>query len=599
MDKHTVLKEYFGYDSFVRDQEKVIDAILSGRDVMTIMPTGGGKSLCYQIPAILLDGCAIVVSPLISLMKDQVNALNLSGVKSAYINSSLSEAQRIEVIKRAREGAYTLIYVAPEQLLTPRFLSLAKDMNISLLAVDEAHCVSQWGQDFRPGYLDIDVFVEALPKRPIVAAFTATATLKIQENIVERLKLNDPLSSVSGFDRSNLYYEVRHDKDKFAYVDKYVKEHSDAFGIVYCQTRKEVESVASRLGSIAGMYHAGMPIDERNAYQDQFLRDEIQVMVATNAFGMGIDKSNVSYVIHYNMPKNVESYYQEAGRAGRDGSKAECILLYSGRDVVTANYFIDNAVQNDSMDEASFQVFQSLERERLRQMISYSKTTSCLRQFVLDYFNDVHITACDNCFNCTGEFDLVDVGLEAQMILSCIVRMGERFGAAMVSDVLRGSRNKRVLDHGFDQLSTHGIMKSKSSAHIRMVIDYLLEEDVLSLSNDAYATLKLGSKASSALKGQEKLVMRVSQERVKSSLTQDVSNPELFDRLRSLRKSIADERGVPAFVVFSDASLKSMCAIMPQSLESFLSVSGVGSVKAEAYGEAFLEVIKKEVELPN
>lgn len=599
MDKHTVLKEYFGYDSFVRDQEKVIDAILSGRDVMTIMPTGGGKSLCYQIPAILLDGCAIVVSPLISLMKDQVNALNLSGVKSAYINSSLSQTQRIEVIKRAREGAYTLIYVAPEQLLTPRFLSLAKAMNISLLAVDEAHCVSQWGQDFRPGYLDIDVFVEALPKRPIVAAFTATATLKIQENIVERLKLNDPLSSVSGFDRSNLYYEVRHDKEKFAYVDKYVKEHSDAFGIVYCQTRKEVESVASRLGSIAGMYHAGMPIDERNAYQDQFLRDEIQVMVATNAFGMGIDKSNVSYVIHYNMPKNVESYYQEAGRAGRDGSKAECILLYSGRDVVTANYFIDNAVQNDSMDEASFQVFQSLERERLRQMISYSKTTSCLRQFVLDYFNDVHITACDNCFNCTGEFDLVDVGLEAQMILSCIVRMGERFGAAMVSDVLRGSRNKRVLDNGFDQLSTHGIMKSKSSAHIRMVIDYLLEEDVLSLSNDAYATLKLGSKASSALKGQEKLVMRVSQERVKSSLTQDVSNPELFDRLRSLRKSIADERGVPAFVVFSDASLKSMCAIMPQSLESFLSVSGVGSVKAEAYGEAFLEVIKKEVELPN
>lgn len=595
MDKHTVLKEYFGFDSFVRDQEMVIDAILSGRDVMTIMPTGGGKSLCYQIPAILLEGCAIVVSPLISLMKDQVNALNLSGVKSAYINSSLSESQRVEVIKRAREGAYTLIYVAPEQLLTPRFLSLAKDMNISLLAVDEAHCVSQWGQDFRPGYLDIDVFVESLPKRPIVAAFTATATLKIQENIVERLKLNDPLSSVSGFDRSNLYYEVRHDKDKFAYVDKYVKDHSDAFGIVYCQTRKEVESVAERLGSIAGMYHAGMPIDERNAYQDQFLRDEIQVMVATNAFGMGIDKSNVSYVIHYNMPKNVESYYQEAGRAGRDGSKAECILLYSGRDVVTANYFIDNAVQNDSMDEASFQVFQSLERERLRQMISYSKTTSCLRQFVLDYFNDVHTTKCDNCFNCTGEFDLVDVGLEAQMILSCIVRMGERFGSAMVSDVLRGSRNKRVLDNGFDQLSTHGIMKDKSSAHIRMIIDYLLEEEVLSLSNDAYATLKLGSKASSALKGQEELVMRVSQERVKSSLTQDVSNPELFDRLRSLRKSIADERGVPAFVVFSDTSLKSMCTIMPQTLETFLSVSGVGSVKAEAYGEAFLEVITKEV----
>ena len=585
MDKFDVLKQYFGYESFRGEQAQIIDGILSGRDNITIMPTGGGKSLCYQIPSVIMAGTGLVISPLISLMKDQVNALNLVGIKSAYINSSLSEDQRIEVLRRARLNEYKLIYVAPEQLLTPRFLSYAKGAEFNVISVDEAHCVSQWGQDFRPGYLDIQKFIKELPLRPTVAAFTATATQGIKEDIIKHLDLENPLSIVSGFDRPNLYYEVRHEKDKFRFVQSYLSKNKGISGIIYCQTRKEVERVSQKLSKLSyrvGSYHAGMTIKDRNDYQDGFLRDEIQIMVATNAFGMGIDKSNVNFVIHYNMPKNVESYYQEAGRAGRDGTSAECILLFSGRDVITAKFFIDN--------EASSEQFQALERERLRTMIAYSKTSTCLRQFVLDYFDDTAPTRCDNCINCLGDFETREVSVDAQKILSCVVRTGERFGAVMICDVLKGSRNQKVLNNGFDLLSTYGLMKTMSTDSIRMVIDYLVEEEILGLSDDSYSTLHLLPLAKSVLSGELKLTMRVLKHRSESMFDKDDNSP-LFQTLRQLRKEIADAGKVPAFVIFSDASLKDMCSKLPRTYDEFLEVSGVGKVKADAYSKVFIEAI--------
>lgn len=596
MNKQDILKTYFGYDGFRAHQESVIDAILQGHDAITIMPTGGGKSLCYQIPSIMMAGIGIVISPLISLMKDQVNALNLIGVKSAFINSTLSEEQRIEVFKRANQCAYKIIYVAPEQLLTPRFLSFSKQVTINLISIDEAHCVSQWGQDFRPGYLNIKTFIDQMESRPVVAAFTATATQEIKASIVDKIGLINPLDTVSGFDRPNLYYEVQQPANKAEFVENYILTHPDQFGIVYCQTRKEVDALSDKLAKAkvkVASYHAGMSVASRNHAQDLFLRDEINVIIATNAFGMGIDKSNVSFVIHYNMPKNIESYYQEAGRAGRDGSRAECILLYGGRDVVTANFFIDNAEQNERMSGEAFAAFQKMERDRLRTMIAYSKTSQCLRQYVLDYFKDTSVVTCDNCSNCLGEFEDVDISVSAQKILSCIIRTQERFGAAMVVNVLRGSLNQKIKQYGFDQLSTHGIMKTNSAASIRSMIDFLLEEGVLIQSDDAYSVLKLTADAKEVLVGNRAIIMRtLKHKRIHDTHSFQEDGP-LFDRLRGLRKTIADEKGVPAFVIFSDASLRDMCHQMPTTIQEFLNVKGVGSVKAEAYGDIFIECLNQ------
>ena len=596
-----VLKEYFGYESFRNNQERVIDNILSGGDIMTIMPTGGGKSICYQVPALLMDGTTIVISPLISLMKDQVNALEQSGVACAYINSTQTSNEQAQIFQKALQGQYKMIYVAPEQLLTDRFLNLCDRISIPLISVDEAHCVSHWGQDFRPGYLDIKPFINNLNQRPVIAAFTATATPKVKDSIVQRLGLYQSLEVISGFDRPNLFYKViqSSDKDKVGHVKAFLKDHPNEFGIIYCQTRKQVESLTETLnkqGVKTGSYHAGMPQEQRALNQELFQRDELSVMVATNAFGMGIDKSNVSFVIHYSMPKNIESYYQEAGRAGRDGSVAQCLLLYSGKDVVTANFFIDSAIQNDSMSDEEFKLFQEHERSNLRAMVAYCKTNRCLRHFVLKYFNDVSPTHCGNCHNCLTEFHTEDITVDAQKIISCVIRMEERFGTVMVCDVLRGSKKKAILDYNFDSLSTYGIMREVSMDRLRNLIDILLEEGYLKQSNDKFVVLQTTNLSRSVLVGETQIEIQIAKEVKQAPKNENMNsnNPELFERLRALRKSLADEKSVPAFVIFSDATLRDMCEKMPRDESEFLKVSGIGEHKAKLYGEDFIELLNQD-----
>ncbi|QIK70316.1 DNA helicase RecQ [Erysipelothrix sp. HDW6C] len=599
MNKFEVLKQYFGYEVFRPGQETIIDGIMAGNDALTIMPTGGGKSICYQIPSLLLGGTNIVVSPLISLMKDQVSALTQVGIQAAYINSSLSAEEVQMTYTLAKDGHYTLLYVAPEQLLTDRFQQLTSYLDIKLVSIDEAHCVSQWGQDFRPHYLDIATFVASLPSRPRVAAFTATATEFVCQDIESRLSLSNALKTTTGFNRANLYYKVLQltSREKYPFVKDYVMKHRNDAGIIYCQTRKEVESVAAQLqqdGYKVGIYHGGMDSDGRNANQERFIRDEVSIMVATNAFGMGIDKSNVAFVIHHNMPKNIESYYQEAGRAGRDGAPAECILLFSGSDVRTNNFFIDNASRDERTDEKSFQDFQTYERQRLRQMTTYAKTKTCLRTFILEYFGDTNSVTCDNCYNCQSEFIESDITEDAQKILSCVYRMDQRYGMIRVIEVLRGSKNKVLLAANLDRITTYGILSSRRKETLQEIIETLVEMEYLSISDDSYSVLKLTAEALPVLKGDAKIIMRTLKTKPVTQLRQTrmhVENEALFETLRTLRLTIARERNVPAYTVFSDLTLKDMCHKLPQTPEAFLNVDGVGSVKMEAFGAVFIQAI--------
>ena len=477
------LGAYFGYTSFRPGQDRMVDAILAGRDALGVMPTGAGKSICYQVPALMLPGITFVVSPLLSLMEDQTRALLAAGARPSYLNSSLTPAQQNTVLKRAREGRYQLMYVAPERLLEPRFLAFAQEaagsagIGVPLVAIDEAHCVSQWGQDFRPAYLQIREFIDSLPQRPIVAAFTATATERVRADIQQMLGLQNPATVVTGFDRKNLYFgcEEMGDKAKTAWVRDYVIAHSSESGIVYCSTRKTVDALAGELaealgpsGIRVGRYHAGMGNDARRQSQRAFIDDDIQVMVATNAFGMGIDKSNVSFVIHYNMPKSLEAYYQEAGRAGRDGEAAECILLYGPGDVATAQFFLQQAGENEDLSPEERAEVQARDARRLEAMVNYCKTTHCLRGHLLDYFGQAHDPTCGNCGNCRSQFVQVDITRQAQMILSCVKRvqgkLGYYVGADLLSKVLRGSRSQRVLTLGLDGLTTYGLLRDTSGA---------------------------------------------------------------------------------------------------------------------------------------
>lgn len=597
-DKLSVLKDYFGHDSFRDGQEQIVDALLDGRDALCIMPTGAGKSMCYQIPALLFDGVTIVVSPLISLMKDQVGSLVQSGVPAAYINSSLSYPQFLRVLSNVEHGKYKIIYVAPERLLTDGFLDTCKKIKISMVAVDEAHCVSQWGQDFRPSYLKIVSFIKSLENRPIVGAFTATATNDVKEDIKKILRLENPFEITTGFDRPNLFFGVIKSSSKDEKLIDLIRERGDRSGIVYCATRKNVESVCELLcdnGFSATRYHAGLDEYERRKNQEDFVFDRKNIMVATNAFGMGIDKSNVTYVIHYNMPKNIESYYQEAGRAGRDGGEADCILLYSPKDVRLNRFMIENSEGNDELTIEENEQIRERDFERLKHMTFYSTTNDCLRGFILRYFGGDKKAYCGKCSNCLSVHKLVDVTIDAQKIMSCIARTGQRYGKTVICDVLKGSKNEKILKAELNNQSTYGIMKEVTARHIFGTIDFLAEKEYISADNETEA-LKLLPKSRDVLFGRERLVMKKvenSEKVVKTHRPEVPVNADLLDALKALRKSIASKKSVPAYVIFSDATLIDMCKKCPETPDEMLEVSGVGRTKLEKFGKEFLEVIAK------
>ena len=597
-DKLSVLKDYFGHDSFRDGQEQIVDALLDGRDALCIMPTGAGKSMCYQIPALLFDGVTIVVSPLISLMKDQVGSLVQSGVPAAYINSSLSYPQFLRVLSNVEHGKYKIIYVAPERLLTDGFLDTCKKIKISMVAVDEAHCVSQWGQDFRPSYLKIISFVESLENRPIVGAFTATATNDVKEDIKKILRLENPFEITTGFDRPNLFFGVIKSSSKDEKLIDLIRERGDRSGIVYCATRKNVESVCELLcdnGFSATRYHAGLDEYERRKNQEDFVFDRKNIMVATNAFGMGIDKSNVTYVIHYNMPKNIESYYQEAGRAGRDGGEADCILLYSPKDVRLNRFMIENSEGNDELTIEENEQIRERDFERLKHMTFYSTTNDCLRGFILRYFGGDKKAYCGKCSNCLSVHKLVDVTIDAQKIMSCIARTGQRYGKTVICDVLKGSKSEKILKAELNSQSTYGIMKEVTARHIFGTIDFLAEKEYISADNETEA-LKLLPKSRDVLFGRERLVMKKvenSEKVVKTHRPEVPVNADLLDALKALRKGIASKKSVPAYVIFTDATLTDMCKKCPETPDEMLEVSGVGRTKLEKFGKEFLEVIAK------
>lgn len=616
MNKYEVLKQYFGYDTFRDGQEKMIDAITSGRDVLGIMPTGAGKSLCYQIPALMAGekgGITLVISPLISLMKDQVSALNQAGVHAAYLNSSLTSGQYYKALGYACEGRYPIIYVAPERLLTPEFLDFAVHAKIAMVAVDEAHCVSQWGQDFRPGYLKIEEFLCTLPKRPVVSAFTATATSEVRDDIIDLLKLQDPLVATTGFDRPNLYFEVQSPKDKYAAVKSYIEEHTGQCGIVYCLTRKLVEEVTEKLikdGFSVTRYHAGLSDNERKQNQDDFIFDRAQIMVATNAFGMGIDKSNVRFVIHYNMPKNMESYYQEAGRAGRDGEPADCLLLYGGRDVVTNQMFIDNNRDNEELDDMTRAIVAERDRERLKKMTFYCFTNDCLREYILRYFGEYGSGYCGNCSNCKTQFEETDVTEIAKSIVDCVAECRERYGTTVILDTVHGAATAKIRNYHMDENSHYGELAKVPAYRLRQVLNFLQIKEYLVVTSDEYAIVKLGKNAAALLNGGngQKVTMKLpkEQERAKTGKisaakkkptagSENFTEKEttLFDRLKELRREIAKEEKVPPYIVFSDRTLVHMCLVKPKDKKEMLTVSGVGEFKFEKYGERFLDKIRK------
>ena len=602
MDKFETLEWYFGYRSFRPGQEALIDGIMAGRDVFGIMPTGGGKSICYQVPALLLPGITLVISPLISLMQDQVMALKGAGVPAAYINSSLTWPQLQAVHRNLLAGQYKIVYIAPERLDSGGFGALAARLDISFIAVDEAHCISQWGQDFRPSYLRIVQFIENLPRRPVVGAFTATATAQVREDVERILKLREPVRTVTGFDRPNLYFEVRRPKGKDGELLELLAERKTKSGIIYCSTRKSVEAVCQLLqdkGYAATRYHAGLEEQERTGNQEDFLYDRKTVMVATNAFGMGIDKSNVSYVIHYNMPKSIEAYYQEAGRAGRDGTDADCILLFSGGDVNTARFLISNSSDNEEMDEAQRELVRQQDLKRLDAMIAYCKTTQCLRGYILDYFGQKHQEACGNCGTCKEDFETVDITREAQMILSCVRRiydkLGYYVGIAMVARVLQGSKEKKLLEQGLDTISTYGLMKTLGRTKIRAMAEHLELEGYL-LTEPEHQTLRLTAGAGEVLfqgKAVEMLMRKEEKAPPKTDGTKlEGVDSALYEALREVRMALAKEAQIPAFMVFSNATLEDMARKKPKNMIEFRRVSGVGELKANWYGKAFLDCIR-------
>lgn len=655
-----ILKRYFGYSAFRPGQQLMVDAIMAGSDALGVMPTGAGKSVCYQVPALTLPGITLVISPLVSLMGDQVRALKEAGARPSYLNSSLTPAQQNTVLKRASEGWYQIMYVAPERLSDERFLAFAQSaaapggIGLPLIAVDEAHCVSQWGQDFRPSYLQIAEFIGKLPRRPVVAAFTATATDRVRADISEMLGLNSPKTVVTGFDRANLSFNVEEmgDKAKTTWIRDYAVAHADESGIVYCATRRAVDELSGALaqellsyGIRVARYHAGMSAQDRRDAQEAFISDAAPLMVATNAFGMGIDKPNVRYVIHNNVPESIEAYYQEAGRAGRDGDPAACYLLWNERDFGLRRYFIEKDVPDDALSPNEREFSRRNRHRLLAQMEGYCKTTGCLRSYILRYFGDAGVLGvvegaaegCGNCSNCLASFDVEDVTEVARAAVEMVYTMGGRFGKALVADVLHGANTEKIRTMRLDAASGYGALAEVPVKRIREVIDQLIGRGYLEQSQGTYPVVGLGPRSGEVLGGsaacagaagpedaaagvqgvplgapsREPFTFTVKRRTVQSRRTQRVQRAvdlareesaldarprvgddgELFQDLRALRKELADEHGVPAYIICSDATLRGMCRRRPATREELLEVSGIGEKKAADYGEAFLEAI--------
>ena len=603
MEKLQLLREYFGHTSFRDGQEQAVDSLTNGRDVIAVMPTGAGKSVCYQLPAMMLPGVSLVISPLISLMKDQVEALKQSGIPAAYINSAMSQEEYQTVIREALKGRYKLIYVAPERLLTDGFLWFARNVTISMITVDEAHCVSQWGQDFRQSYLSISAFVEMLPVRPVMGAFTATATQQVSSDIINLLKLSDPVRITTGFDRKNLYFGVERPSSKPEALLRLLKKYQNKSGIIYCLSRKLVEEVCDRLcsaGFAATRYHAGLTPEERAGNQEDFLYDRKTVMVATNAFGMGIDKSNVSYVIHYNMPKDIESYYQEAGRAGRDGEPADCIILYSGRDVKLNEFLIDQSREN--IDISNPELSASLiakAKDRLKIMTIYCTSADCLRSYILRYFGEASPQLCGHCSACNGTTEKKDITLEAMKIISCIYRgqqKGYHLSRTMTAKILTGSTQKVLLDMRLDQLSTYGIMSDHSAAAVQQMIDAMIAGgDIGTKPYKEYSELVLTQESAAIIRKEKRVEIQVSKKEKEAVSYDNVSADEeaMFQQLRKLREKLAMKEQVPPYMIFSNAALRDMCRRKPGSIQEFMEVSGVGTMRADKYGKAFLKEIAR------
>lgn len=583
-----ILKQYYGYSSFRDGQEEIIREILNGNDVLTIMPTGGGKSICYQVPALILDGITLVISPLISLMKDQVDNINNLGINSAYINSSLSNVEINNILDEAARNEIKILYVAPERLESQAFLELISSINISMVAIDEAHCVSQWGHDFRSSYRRISRVISILRNRPIVTAFTATATSEVREDIIKLLELNNPKVFISGFDRKNLKITIEKGVNKKNYILDYINNNRNESGIIYASTRKEVDSLYELLtskGLQVEKYHAGLSDEYRKEAQESFIYDKCNIIIATNAFGMGIDKSNVRYVIHYNMPKNIEGYYQEIGRAGRDGEESECIMLFSPGDVQTQKYIIETATENSMRKEN--------ELSKLQTMINLVYTQDCYRKFILNYFGEAYDDKCNNCSNCEAPGELVDKSVDAQKVISCVYRMNQRFGIGMVVDVLRGSKNKKVYELRFDELSTYGIVKNYTKDTLTEFINMLISHGFLNYKGE-YPVLTLNQLSMEIVKGERKVFVK---EQVVKKIK--IEENELFTILKELRMDISREEKIPPYMIFGDATLKELSNRMPITEEQFLDISGVGNSKLNKYGEKFMSKIKEYIEEKN